>query len=231
MLLTPLNRDNSSNAALISTSTKKTTKEAQESACFQEYHDALKLQRDGDMNGAKALYQHLLQSSFLSGEEGGGGNTSATAAKLKYSIFRNLAGIFKDQGDLSVAIDTYLKATHIDDSDITTWLQLSKAAQLQGNLPVARIALEKAVECSPDHWQSLDQLCKVLFTVQDNPACLTKCSTALKRNPFYIRGLVYVKHILHEDADTLWIRQFENLKSYLSNYSEAVSANHAAEVQ
>lgn len=35
------------------------------------------------------------------------------------------------------------QATHIDDSDITTWLQLSKAAQLQGNLPVARIALEK----------------------------------------------------------------------------------------
>ena len=45
-------------------------------------------------------------------QEGGGGNTSATAAKLKYSIFRNLAGIFKDQGDLSVAIDTYLKVSN-----------------------------------------------------------------------------------------------------------------------
>lgn len=40
----------------------------QESACFQEYHDALKLQRDGDLNGAKVLYQHLLQSTFLSVE-------------------------------------------------------------------------------------------------------------------------------------------------------------------
>ena len=40
----------------------------QEAACFQEYHDALKLQRDGDLNGAKALYQHLLQSAFLCGE-------------------------------------------------------------------------------------------------------------------------------------------------------------------
>ena len=39
-----------------------------ESACFQEYHDALKLQRDGDLNGARALYLHLLQSSFLMGE-------------------------------------------------------------------------------------------------------------------------------------------------------------------
>lgn len=42
-------------------------------------------------------------------QEGSGGNASTTAAKLKYSICRNLAGIFKDQGDLSVAIDTYLK--------------------------------------------------------------------------------------------------------------------------
>ena len=40
-----------------------------------------------------------------------GSGTSATAAKLKYSIFRNLAGIFKDQGDLAVAIDTYLKVS------------------------------------------------------------------------------------------------------------------------
>jgi len=76
-------------------------------------------------------------------QEGKGGSTSATAAKLKYSICRNLASIFKDQGDLMVAIDTYLKATHIDDTDITTWLQLSKVAQLQGNLPIARMALEK----------------------------------------------------------------------------------------
>ena len=96
-------------------------------------------------------------------QESSGGSASTTAAKLKYSIFRNLAGIFKDQGDLAVSIDTYLKvsnqyikyawmlnndtrdqqATLIDDTDITTWLQLSKVAQLQGNLPIARIALEK----------------------------------------------------------------------------------------
>ena len=84
MLLTPLNRDSDSNAVGTSMSSKKTSKEAQvlsiltvwssfqsleqESECFQEYHDALKLQRDGDLNGARALYLHLLQSSFLMGE-------------------------------------------------------------------------------------------------------------------------------------------------------------------
>lgn len=35
------------------------------------------------------------------------------------------------------------QATHIDDTDITTWLQLSRVAQLQGNLLIARMALEK----------------------------------------------------------------------------------------
>lgn len=90
MLLTPLNRDSNGDGAVVSTLSKKTTKEAQvnnenvsigllyssmrsyywpqESACFQEYHDALKVQRDGDLIGAKALYMHLLQSSFLTGE-------------------------------------------------------------------------------------------------------------------------------------------------------------------
>lgn len=46
-------------------------------------------------------------------ECGTGGSISATAAKLKYSICRNLAGIFKDQGDLTVAIDTYLKVSRV----------------------------------------------------------------------------------------------------------------------
>ena len=44
-------------------------------------------------------------------QECNGGTTSAAAAKLKYSIYRNLAGIFKDQGDLVVAIETYLKVS------------------------------------------------------------------------------------------------------------------------
>ena len=48
-------------------------------------------------------------SILLMLQEGSGGSASTTAAKLKYSICRNLASIFKDQGDLSVAIDTYLK--------------------------------------------------------------------------------------------------------------------------
>ncbi|XP_065910594.1 calcineurin-binding protein cabin-1-like isoform X2 [Dysidea avara] len=226
MLLTPLNCDSGSNAVGTSASSKKTSKEAQESACFQEYHDALKLQRDGDLNGARALYLHLLQSSFLMGEESSG-TVSATATKLKYSICRNLAGIFKDQGDLSVAIETYLKATRIDSTDLTTWLQLSKVAQLQGNLPIARMALEKALECNPDHWPCLDQLCRVLFSIQDYPACLATCSTALERNPSYEQGLVYVDHILRENGDTLWIRQFEGLKKYQASVSEVSSSGVA----
>ena len=30
-------------------------------------------------------------------------------------------------------------------------------------------------------------------------------------------GLVYVNHILHEDGNTMWIRQFEDLKKYFSS--------------
>ena len=36
-------------------------------------------------------------------------------------------------------------------------------------------------------------------------------------------GLVYVNHILHEDGNTMWIRQFEDLKKYF--YSSVIKNN------
>ena len=70
----------------------------------------MRLQQDGDLMQAKELYREILDSEVM--EEAcqvGGASEVSTIVKLKYLVYKNIAGIAREQGDLSAAVDAYIE--------------------------------------------------------------------------------------------------------------------------
>ncbi len=80
---------------------------SQESACLELYHSAIRLQQDGDLAQAKEIYREILESELM--EDVGGASQHTTLSKLKYLVYKNMAAIAREQGDLSAAVDSYIE--------------------------------------------------------------------------------------------------------------------------
>jgi len=141
----------------------------QESECLRLYHDAIQHQQSGQFGEAQALYQEVLESEVMeeAEEEAMGDIKTNTILKLKYLIYKNLAAIAREEGDLAAAMDAYIEASSMDSSDVTMWCQLASVAVLLGNLLMARTALEQALHCNERYWPAIESLCTVLFALQD----------------------------------------------------------------
>ena len=88
---------------------------------------------------------------------------------LHHSIFFSLSSsllIFSPHFPHST-LSFHLKATSVDTTDITVWSQLASLASSLGNLLLARKALECALCCQANHWPAIENLCTVLFALQD----------------------------------------------------------------
>ena len=71
----------------------------------------MKLQQEGKLEEAKAIYCEILESEVM--EVGGADSAplSGTITRLKFLIYKNVASIAKEQGDLSAAVDAYIEAS------------------------------------------------------------------------------------------------------------------------
>ena len=83
----------------------------QESACFKLYHNAIKLQQEGKWREAKQLYCEILDSELM--EDDGDWTASSTILRLKFLIYKNIASIAREHGDLSAAADAYIEVFNI----------------------------------------------------------------------------------------------------------------------
>ena len=77
------------------------------------YHDAMKCQQSGEWSKAKEMYCEILESEVMeeaceASEESFQLSTS-TIGRLKFLIFKNIASIAREQGDLSAAVDAYIE--------------------------------------------------------------------------------------------------------------------------
>lgn len=112
-----------------------------------------------------------------------------------------------------------LKASELDDSDVTLWYKIGKMAiELDRfrqaayafskvtlhyfncllNVRLRKIVILQGLECSESHWPCLDQLITLLYAIQDALACLYYIGRALVLDPYYIKGLV-LKNKIYED--------------------------------
>lgn len=68
----------------------------------------MRLQQEGKWGEAKALYCEVLESEVM---EGGGDDAplASTILRLKFLIYKNIASIAREEGDLSAAADAYIE--------------------------------------------------------------------------------------------------------------------------
>ena len=68
----------------------------------------MKLQQEGKWGEAKALYCEILESEVM--EDGDDAPAlSSTILRLKFLIYKNIASIAREQGDLSAAAEAYIE--------------------------------------------------------------------------------------------------------------------------
>lgn len=65
----------------------------------------MKLQQEGKWEEAKALYCEILESEVMEDDS----PLSGTILRLKFLIYKNIASIAREQGDLSAAADAYIE--------------------------------------------------------------------------------------------------------------------------
>ena len=178
-------------------------KEEQESLALELYNKGLSLQRAGEEDQAKETYLQLLEEPLLKqaaecvveDED----VSQHPALFLKYNVLKNLAGIAHNKEDYETALDYYLEAAIVDESDVSLWWKVGQIAMKTLNIRLARYAFEKGLIYSSGHWPSLDNLITVLYIVGDYYACLQMISTAFERDPTYVKGFALRDQIFKEE--------------------------------
>ncbi|KAK2183067.1 hypothetical protein NP493_324g00033 [Ridgeia piscesae] len=183
---------------------EKRTKEAQEAEAFALYNEALALQQQDEVEQARQLYLQLLQLPLIKQVEpsDSAGPLQPNLA-LRYSTHKNLANIASQEGNWETAIENYLQAVLVDSTDVTVWHKISKLALSLHQYSLARHAYEQGLECNAKHWPCLDGVITVLYVLNNYEACLYYVGRALRRDPGYVKGLVFLHQILTEQPSLL----------------------------
>ncbi len=67
--------------------------------------------------------------------------------------------------------------------DVNLWHGIGALATERGQLPLARLALERGIAGNPDHWPCLRKLAAVLYGMDDLAACRELGAGLLQRTP------------------------------------------------
>ncbi|XP_069674696.1 calcineurin-binding protein cabin-1-like isoform X2 [Periplaneta americana] len=181
------------------------TREAQEQTAFAQYNDALVMLRDKNFEGARTIFQDLLENSFLvevtkqEGTEGLG----HPALVLKYSCLKNMGTIYEKQGELQGALKSFLQAAELDGSDVTLWYRIGTVAVQVVDYELACDAFLEGLRCSPRHWPCLDNLVTILYVLNDYIPCLLYIARAFELDPDFLKGLAFRDKILLEQPSIM----------------------------
>ncbi|XP_043924776.1 calcineurin-binding protein cabin-1 isoform X3 [Protopterus annectens] len=180
---------------------KTQTKEAQEAEAFALYNKALDLQKRDRFEESARAYQELLDTFLLkeavpSGDEKEG--LKHPGLMLKYSTYKNLAGLAAQRDNFETAMEFYLEAVMLDSTDVNLWFKIGCVALKLIRLPLARHAFEEGLRCNSDHWPCLDNLITVLYVLSDYTSCLYYICKSLEKDCMYSKGLVLKEKIFEE---------------------------------
>ncbi|XP_065051362.1 calcineurin-binding protein cabin-1-like [Rhopilema esculentum] len=179
--------------------------EAQESEALAIYHKALACQKSGDNQEAERLYLDVLKTELLSkvpcpSELKPEEIQENSGLLLKYTVYKNLGDISYAEEDNEKALDNYLEAALIDESDVSLWWRIGDIALKVTNMKLARYSFEKGLIVNSKHWPCLDNLVTVLFAIGDYAACLEAIVRGLEMDSMFVKGLVIRDQIFKEEA-------------------------------
>ncbi|KAK3103259.1 hypothetical protein FSP39_017896, partial [Pinctada imbricata] len=177
------------------------TKEAEESEAYQLYNKALSLQRQ-DLHKAEDAFEQLLSHAFIREAAKLIENETVGAThpglQLLYSIYKNLASMALQQGEDETAMEWYIEAVKVDETEVTVWYKIGTIGLKLHNYRLARLGFEQGLQCNPNHWPCLDNVITVLYTINDYYYCLYFIAKALEKDHLYPKGLAFRKQILKE---------------------------------
>ncbi|XP_017772871.1 PREDICTED: calcineurin-binding protein cabin-1-like [Nicrophorus vespilloides] len=175
-------------------------KEAQEEIAIDLYNEALRLQCNNNVEKSLENLKKLLDYNIPQLESQGG--LPKTMSNIKYSCRINIASIYLQLGDKANALENFLIASELDDTDVTLWYKIGMLALKQNHFRQSMYAFTKGLDCNDSHWPCLDQLISVLFGIGDTIACLEYISKALNLDPYYVKGIVVRKRIYENNPAT-----------------------------
>ncbi|KAK9871634.1 hypothetical protein WA026_013014 [Henosepilachna vigintioctopunctata] len=114
---------------------------------------------------------------------------------LKYSCYLNIGDTYLAEKDNVNALDNFLIASQLDESDVTLWYKIGKLAMQENRFRQSIYAFSKGLDCNGSHWPCLDEIISLLFAVRDSIGCLYYIGKALILDSEYVKGLVFRKHI------------------------------------
>ncbi|KAL6893667.1 hypothetical protein ACP4OV_007765 [Aristida adscensionis] len=173
------------------------TKEAQEFALSQKYHEGLLKLQEKDYAKARELLEDVLKDPLVSNIQVDNIGSDQHLLQLRFLTLKNLASVFRQQGVEfhDNALKCYLQAVELDTNDSVVWNHLGTLSCSMGLLSVSRWAFEQGLQCSPNNWNCMEKLLEVLIAICDEVSCLSVADLILKSWPSHPRALHVKKTI------------------------------------
>ncbi|XP_052827464.1 calcineurin-binding protein cabin-1 [Octopus bimaculoides] len=202
------------------------TKEAQESEAYTVYNQALNLQIEGDFDKAEETFEDLLEQDFLLeanrivDEEGD--NPVHPGLQMLYSTYKNLAAMAHRRNDTHRAIQYFLKAVTIDETEVTVWYKIGLIALEIHNYQLAAYSFQQGLNCNKNHWPCMDHLITSLYVLNDYWTCLKYIGSALEKDAEYMKAISFRDQIFSEQPSL----RMES-KMFFANCDPLVLMTHA----
>ncbi|KAL5210629.1 hypothetical protein ABZP36_006252 [Zizania latifolia] len=173
------------------------TKEAQESALSQKYHEGLLKLQEKNFAKARELLEDVLKDPLISKIEADNIGSDQHLLQLRFLTLKNLASVFLQQGSefYDNALRCYLQAVELDANDSVVWNHLGTLSCSMGLLSTSRWAFEQGLLCSPNNWNCMEKLLEVLIAIHDEVMCLSVSELILRSWPSHPRALHVKKTI------------------------------------
>ncbi|XP_059485073.1 calcineurin-binding protein cabin-1-like [Neocloeon triangulifer] len=188
------------------------TREAQEDQAVVQYKEALELQRHGETEKSAAILRELLASSLIQEVEKSSIRQYQPLLALKYSCLKNLANLELKAGNKEDALDFFLQAVRLDDTDVSLLYKVGCLAEQLNRFDLAAVSFHEGLQCSPNHWLCLDRLITVLYATNGYLTCLSFVAKGLGRDPEYTKCLVLRDAMLKESPSLA-----QHYKEYFPN--------------
>ncbi|XP_050312415.1 calcineurin-binding protein cabin-1-like isoform X8 [Anthonomus grandis grandis] len=172
-------------------------REAQEEIVLELYNNALRALTANDNSKCIEILTQILQENIPQLETNG--DLPKSMSNLKYSCYLNLGTIHLKGAHNSDALDSFIKASELDSTDVTLWTKIGRLALKENLFNKAAYAFSKGLECNESHWPCLDSLISVLYAIRDTISCNCYIGKALSLDPDYIKGHVLRKQIYQDN--------------------------------
>ena len=177
--------------------------EERENEALALYNEALQYQGSKDFTRAEAKFLSVLDTDLVEnspdslpeGEE----LSKHPDLFMKYNVYKNLAAIKLETEEKEKALDYYLEAAVVDESDVSLWWAIGEISTPLLNLRLSRFAYEKGLIYSQNHWPCLDKLITTLYIIGDYSKCLELIATAFETKDCYTKGYAIRDQIFKEE--------------------------------